>query len=147
VTVSGFTANTSYSQTVNSTSTLAASLASALNVNGSPVTASASGSVITITAGQPGSSSNYALSTTETWNPSFTGPSFAFQAPVISSLTGGADGSLGTTPLVTLYTYDALDKPDLRRPEATDTTAFTNCAQLLLLGGLVVFSTIRSLAC
>ncbi|MBI1748487.1 MAG: RHS repeat protein, partial [Acidobacteria bacterium] len=129
VTVNGFTASASYSQTANNTpSLIASSLASALNGSGSPVVASVNGSVITLTATQVGSSSNYALSTTKTWNTqSFTNPSF-IASPSGTTLTGGTDSSLGSSPLVTLYRYDALNNLTCAVQKGTDTTAFSTCA-------------------
>ncbi len=129
VTVNGFTANVPYSQTVNNTSALiASSLASIFNGSESPVVASVSGSVITLNTRELGSSSNYAVSTADTWSQTFSNPSFVFQAPVISSLTGGTDGSLGSAPLVTLYLYDALNNVTCAVQKGGDTAAFTTCA-------------------
>jgi RHS repeat-associated protein len=94
ITVNGFTKSTTYDQTSTS-STIASSLASAFNGDStSPVTASVSGSTVSLTTKQTGANVNYPLSassaTTNTQN--FTGTSF----PVSTSgsrLTGGHDAS------------------------------------------------------
>jgi len=49
--------------------------------------------------------------------------SFAFQAPVISSLTGGADGSLERHRWLR-YTPTTRSTPDLRRPESNGYNGF-----------------------
>ena len=106
VTVNGFTGTAYYGQ--NSTEdTIATALGSALNGPASPVSASASANVITLTARTNGSATNYPLSTSVTWDSGdFSGPSFVatLSGP---TLTGGSDGI--TNPLTTLYTYDTLD--------------------------------------
>jgi len=107
VTVNNFAASASYYQ-ASSTGTITTDLITALNASGSPVTASPSGSGITITANTPGSSSNYSVSISVSYDSQdFSHASFTASGP--SSLTGGTDstGSL-TIPAVTLYTYDAL---------------------------------------
>src|SRR5205823_4067407 len=72
---------------------------------------------------------NYPVSTSVSWNQaSFGSPSFNFQAPVISSLSGGADAGLGINPLVTLYQYDPLNNLTCAVQKATDTTGFSTCA-------------------
>ena len=93
------------------TSSIASALAS--QIDGS-VTAIANGSTITLTATTTGADTNYSLSTTATYytgdcpsTPCFSGPSFYASAP--SSMTGGADSGLGSTPLVTDYSYDPLN--------------------------------------
>ena len=108
VTVNAFPVSVSYGSTSNAAG-LASALASAFSLAGSPYTASSNGATITLTSKAAGSATNYSVSTSLTWNTSnFTSASFGFQTPVISSLTGGTDGSLGSAPLVTLYIYDAL---------------------------------------
>ena len=92
ITVNGFTASYTYGYP-DTTSTVAAGLASALNASSSPVTASANGAVVTLTTKATGSSTNYSLSsscnTTQTsW---YSGCSFSGSASG-STLTGGANG-------------------------------------------------------
>jgi len=109
VTVNGFPASASFGS-ASTPGTLASALTTALSAFGSPVAATANGATITLTAVGVGSATNYSVSTSVTWNTSnFASASFNFQAPVISALTGGSDSTFGTTPLVTLYTYDALN--------------------------------------
>jgi RHS repeat-associated protein len=130
VTVNGTQCSTSYGQ--NSTATaLASSLASAINTCSSVVTASASGTTITLTAKTTGAATNYSLSSgSSTSQPgSFASPSFTVSVSA-AALTGGSDAyppSLGT-PAVTLYTYDALNNLTCVAQKGTDTSAFTNCA-------------------
>lgn len=105
VTINGFTASTGYGGTI-ATSTIATNLAAALNASGSPVSAVANGSTIAVTAKAAGSTTNYSISTTATWNTQyFSGPAFTASA---GTMTGGTDG-LGSSPLITLYNYDALN--------------------------------------
>jgi len=112
------------------TSYIASALASL--INGS-VTAVANGSNITLTAATTGADTNYSLSTSATYNtgdcpstPCFSGPSFYASAP--SSLTGGTNPGLGSSPLVTLYTYNPLNDLTCAVQKGTDTTAFSTCA-------------------
>lgn len=118
----------SYGQTDTAT-TVATALVGAINGNTSTgVTASSNGNVISLTATEPGSNSNYFLSTSVVWNTSdFSSASFT-ATPSGSTLTGGTDGSLGNSPPVTLYTYDPLNNLTCAVQKGTDTTAFTNCA-------------------
>jgi RHS repeat-associated protein len=107
VTVADYTASVSYGQGSTAAS-IASALASAFSGSGSPVTASASNGTINLTANQTGFESNYALSASTTWNSQqFNSPSFT-ATPSGAMLTGGSDGTLGSGPLITLYTYDAL---------------------------------------
>jgi RHS repeat-associated protein len=107
VTVADYTASVSYGQGSTAAS-IASALASAFSGSGSPVTASVSNGTINLTANQTGFESNYALSASTTWNnQQFNSPSFTV-TPSGAMLTGGSDGTLGTGPLITLYTYDAL---------------------------------------
>ena len=112
VTVNGFQANASYGQSSTS-STVASAIASAFNGNSSsPVAASASGSVITLTAKTAGANTNYSLSQGSSTNlpGTFSGPSFTISLSG-SSLTGGqtAGQYALATPTVTTYSYDVLD--------------------------------------
>ena len=93
ITVNGVQKSVSYSKTANNTPALIASaLASAFHTDGTaPVDATASGSVVTLTARATGSSTNYTLSGADTYNTSFfDSPSFTTQTSG-STLTGGHD--------------------------------------------------------
>lgn len=107
ITLNGTQYSVSYGQS-SSSSSLASSLASAISA-GSLANASASGSGISITAKTTGSSTNYSLSSgSSTSQPgSFSSPSFSISVSG-SSLAGGADSSY--VPIVTSYTYDALNR-------------------------------------
>jgi RHS repeat-associated protein len=112
INVNGFQVSVPYGQgsTANS---IASALSSALNSTGSPVIASANGSVVTVTASQAGYNTNsYTLSSGSTSNQpnSFSPPSFS-SARSGSTLAGGADaaGPSLATPAVTLYLYDAMN--------------------------------------
>src|SRR5262249_7841584 len=96
ITVAGYTATAYYGG--NSTSaSVASDLTTGLNNSASPVTASVSGSIITLTAKDVGVSSNYSLSTSSQTDgeEGFTGTSFP-ATPSGSTLTGGSNGSLGS---------------------------------------------------
>jgi RHS repeat-associated protein len=77
-------------------SSLAASLASNINSNSnSPVTATPSGSSVTLTSKASGVNTNYGITVTSGgWNTYFNSPSFTVSAP--SSMSGGSSGG---TPL------------------------------------------------
>jgi RHS repeat-associated protein len=96
ITVNGYSVSTFYNAGTTSAS-IASALANALNNSASPVTASVSGSTITLTAKDVGAASNYSLSTTSQTDPdsTFTGTSFP-ATPSGSTLTGGSNGSLGS---------------------------------------------------
>jgi len=127
VTVDGFIASASYGNGSTATS-IASSLASGLSASGSPVTAASNGDTIALTATVPGQDSNYALTKSVSWNTQyFTNPSFT-ATPSGSSLTGGAAGTLGSSPLVTQYAYDPLNNLTCVVQQGTDTTQFTTCA-------------------
>jgi RHS repeat-associated protein len=117
VTVNGFSAGVSYYPYIANpvtTQQIAADLAGALSVPGSPVTASANGSNIILTAGAAGSTTNYSFSSSEIYNntqmcgnyPCFSGPAFVI-TPSSGALSGGT-GGLSTSSLVTTYQYDAV---------------------------------------
>jgi len=95
VTVNGFTATASYGPS-STFSNVASSLATALSASNSPVTAqvtsaTSTDAIITITARQSGSSSDYTLSTSVTYDQNdFTDQSFSAIASDIT-MTGGAD--------------------------------------------------------
>ena len=127
ITVNGFIASTSYAQG-STTASIASALTNGFSASGSPVTASVNGSTITLTASDSGADSNLPLSTSVTWDThDFAHASFAAN-PSGPTFTGGADGSLGTSPLVTIYAYDALNNLTCAVQKGTDTTAFTTCA-------------------
>jgi RHS repeat-associated protein len=109
ITVNGFVASVGYQQGSTSSS-VASALAAALNSSSSPVTASVSGSIVSMTSIVSDSTANYSLSTSSsTSDPShFSSPSFK-GTPSGSSLTGGT-GTMFGTPMVTLYTYNALNE-------------------------------------
>jgi RHS repeat-associated protein len=96
ITVNGYSVSTSYNAGTTSAS-IASALASALNNSASPVTATVSGSTVTLAAKDVGAASNYSLSTTSQTDPdsTFTGTSFP-ATPSGSTLTGGSNGSLGS---------------------------------------------------
>jgi RHS repeat-associated protein len=96
ITVNGYTVSTYYNAGTTSAS-IASALAAALNNPSSPVTASVSGSTVTLTAKDVGTASNYSLSATSQTDPdsTFTGTSFP-ATPSGSTLTGGSNGSLGS---------------------------------------------------
>jgi RHS repeat-associated protein len=96
ITVGGFTATANYGGS-DTPATIAAALASALNASNSPVTASASGSVVNITSKGTGSNQNLALaSSSATGDPAdFGGPSFSGQTSG-SALSGGTDNGYTT---------------------------------------------------
>jgi RHS repeat-associated protein len=107
VEVNGFQASTPFQQGSTSAS-IASALASQFNGTGSPVSATVSGSTLTLTANQKGSVTDYSLSSgaTSSQSANFAQPSFA--ASVSSdTLTGGSDTS--PTSQATLYSYDVLN--------------------------------------
>jgi len=130
VTVNGFQALANYGQGSTS-STVAAAIASVLNTNSSsPVTASVSGSAVTLTARATGAATNYSLSSgSSTSQPnSFASASFSVSISGVA-LTGGADANPGSlvTPAVTLYTYDTLDNLTCVVQKSFDTSTFSTC--------------------
>lgn len=94
VTVNGFQASASYGQGSTSAS-VANAIANVLNTNGaSPVTASVSGSTISLTAKTSGASTNYSLSSGSSTSQSgtFSQPSFTVSVSG-SNLTGGTNST------------------------------------------------------
>ncbi len=83
VTINGFTSTASYG-TGSTVSSVATSLAAGFNGTGSPVTATLSGSTVTVTAKTTGTASNYPIS--------ITGDDFTISYPY-STLTGGQNAS------------------------------------------------------
>lgn len=100
ITVNGFAATAAYgrSGSQSKSNQLANSLATALNGSGSPVTAIASRSTISIVSKITGTISNYALSTSVTHNVAFGMPSFIATASG-STLTGGNGGATAVSTL------------------------------------------------
>lgn len=128
-TIDTCTASVSYSQSTNSTSTaLASALASSLSSTCSNlILASANGSVITLTAVDPGAAGNsntISVTSVSNYPNYFTPPSFTDSS---TSFSGGSDGGLGA-PLVTQYSYDQLNNLTCAVQKGTDTTQFTTCA-------------------
>src|ERR1044071_1385886 len=117
LTVGAFTASACYENStppacagkpVNySASDVAAALAGALNVAGSPASASASGSIINMTWLQPGpfTPTIGALTTTHDNATMFPNPSYTSPA---SSFANGQAAPIDSTAYVTMYQYDAL---------------------------------------
>ena len=129
ITLNGTQYSVSYGQS-STTSSLASTLASAIN-SGSLANASANGSGISITAKTVGAATNYSLSSgSSTSQPgSFSSPSFSASVSG-GSLTGGTDPGL---PIVTSYSYDALNRETVRtysNADPTITTAFDQSACL-----------------
>lgn len=116
LTVNNFTASAYYSGADVGGSTaqsVAAALASQLNVANSPVAATANLSSIILTAISGGASTDYSFSSSGTYNHSgcpsnqcFLAPAFSV-SPTTGALSGGT-GGLSSSPLVTTYTYDAV---------------------------------------
>src|ERR1700685_3290699 len=89
--IAGVTFSASYSGTTPTSASVATALASSINAASSPVSATVSGSVITIKSKENGAVTNYSLSTSYSYNAGdFTSPAFT-AAPSGSSLTGGTD--------------------------------------------------------
>ncbi len=108
--VTGFQATVGYGQSDTPTS-LTTALTNALNVSASPVTASASGTTINLTAKAAGSRTNYALSGGSSTSQPGTFAQTSFSISVSgATLTGGTEPPLSlSTPAVATYNYDALD--------------------------------------
>ena len=108
ITVNGFSVSTGYNKP-STISSLVSALAADLNVDASPVTATINGGVITLTSKATGTTSNYSLSASRvSYDEMGSFPTTASG----STLTGGTGSETSTfgTPLVTLYTYNALDE-------------------------------------
>ena len=122
LTVDGFTAQAFYGPnggggSYTTLSEVTSALISSFNDDpSSPVTASAGGSGIILTAKGPGVSGNFSFSSSETWdtgscppyNPCFSGPVYAV-SPSSGSLSGGS-GGIEAGSNSTNYTYDAADR-------------------------------------
>ena len=94
--VNGLTTTVSYGQTSTST-TIATALTNAIDGNGSlPVSASLSGTVITLTAKTSGSGTNYPLSTSVTYDSTDFSVASFWATPSGSALTGGRNAAFTT---------------------------------------------------
>jgi len=107
VTVNGFVATANYQGSngnVPNSASVAASLASALNVSASPVVAAVNGTSVKMTAKAPGTNfsftTSYSYDTYDFHRPSFT------PSPSSGSFTGGSGGII-SSPSVTTYLYNA----------------------------------------
>lgn len=100
ITVNGFKATTSYSHngSQNKANQLATALTTALNVSGSPVTATVSKSKISIASKAIGTVSNYPLSASAMHNSAFQNASFTATASG-PALTGGTGGPSPVTAM------------------------------------------------
>jgi RHS repeat-associated protein len=136
VTVSGYEATYAYGAT-DSPTTIADGLASVLNGPNSPVTASVTGSTVSLTSRVSGLQADYPLSVSTSYDSSdFSKPSFA-AAPSGATMTGGADGLPNgttpsiTTPLVTVSNYDPLgDLTSVLQGQQTRTFAYDGMGRL-----------------
>jgi RHS repeat-associated protein len=130
VMVNGVTAGTGSYGGGDTPSSVATSVAYAINHNSSsPVSASANGAAVNLTAKSSGSVTNYSLyaSSATTYTQYFSYPSF-YTSISGSTLTGGTDFTFGGGIYTTLYAYDLLDNLICAVQRGTDTTAFTTCA-------------------
>jgi RHS repeat-associated protein len=118
VTVGSFTATVSYGTIPHSPSTstaVASALTNLLNGTGSPVTASVSGSTISLVSRTTGKGTNYTLSTSSTTNyPSEFGQASFYGTASGSTLTGGTDTATPGAPTLdhpmpTVYAYDVFN--------------------------------------
>lgn len=116
--IDGYTASANYGEngappSFTSASEVATALAAGFNGDpSSPVTASASGATILLTAKGPGAPGDIAFTSSATYDSlscppytsCFSGPSYAV-SPSSGTLSGGA-GGVGSSPYYTNYTYD-----------------------------------------
>jgi len=111
INVGGFQVTENFYQGLNSTAAiLAASLAADLNASGSPVIATASGGLITLTAKVGGPQTDYYL-TTLIYNYDTTDfPTAVFSATASGSALSGGSSGVSVSPYVTLYAYDVAGK-------------------------------------
>jgi RHS repeat-associated protein len=124
---------TGYSTTFNagdSVSTIATRLAGIVN-SGSFAYASASGGTVNLSSKTLGSTGNYSISASYTWNSgTFAQPSFT-AAPVngATALSGGyAASAIPNQPYVTTYQYDTLGNLVCVHQKANDTTTDPACS-------------------
>jgi RHS repeat-associated protein len=119
ISVNGYSKSTTYGQ-ASTSSSVASALARGFNADSaSPVNAYPSGSTIQFVAKATGSVTNFPVSTNCVTNTGgFTHASFYWTSSAPSSttcptgsgaLSGGADGGSLSSPMITLYFYDALD--------------------------------------
>ncbi len=92
ITVNGTTSSASYGQN-DTTSTVASSLAAAVNTNSPSVTASASGNVVTLTSKTEGAYTNYALTSSNASSNGFSPASFSSSGSG-STMTGGTGSTI-----------------------------------------------------
>ena len=92
ITVNGTTSSASYGQN-DTTSTVASSLATAVNTNSPSVTASASGNVVTLTSKTEGAYTNYALTSSNASSNGFSPASFSSSGSG-STMTGGTGSTI-----------------------------------------------------
>jgi YD repeat-containing protein len=111
ITVDSFPVSTTYGPG-SSASGIASALVTALNGPTSPVSASLSGSTVVIASRELGVGGDFSWSASVSWTSYFNVPSFSPCGSGVGScsgsLSGGVNASLGTSPLITLYQYDAL---------------------------------------
>jgi len=130
VVIGTFSASVSYGNSGNSTSgQMASALAAALNASNSPVTASASGSIVSLTYKTIGTSGDVTVSCSSATSQSayFLGPSFT--CPASFALSNGFNPqspSLDHAFYATLYFYDALG--NLTCVEQHGNVADTGCS-------------------
>lgn len=108
ITVSAFGDNTTWSGSGTTSSSIATNLAAAINGDPSAlVIANVSGNAVSLTAKAVGLGGNLPLVCSSTYNSSqFSSPSFSISCP--SALSGGKESGGLSSPMTTLYTYDAL---------------------------------------
>jgi RHS repeat-associated protein len=116
VLVDGFSASASYGGPSQTSAQIASLLQTALSASNSPVTASLSGSVITLTAKTAGMSSDYSCTTSSTYNTQYFSTS-AFNASC-STLTGGR-----SVPTITWSTPAAISYGTTLSATQLDATA------------------------
>ena len=112
ITVNGHPDSVTYGST-STPASIASALSSAINGDsGAPVTASASGSTVSLISKATGSATNYSLSASSSTNdPTDFGTASFWPTTSGSALTGGqTNGSSLASPTATFYTYDAADR-------------------------------------
>ena len=107
---------------------VAAALATAFNVPGSPVSASANGASLSLTYNSIGVAGNVNVTITSTSSQSTYFPNGSFSGA--TNLSNGADPAPPSLdhPFVTLYSYDTLNNLTCVVQKGSDTSAFTTCA-------------------
>jgi RHS repeat-associated protein len=136
ITVDGFTAKANFSNQYNTATTLATALASALNASNSPVTATSSSNEVLITAKGFGSSTDYSLSVSWTYDTEhFTQPSYT-ETTSGSTLTGGTTTTVYDTGSVTA-TVDNGDTSTKSYGSSSSGSALASALASALNGSLV----------